>query len=141
MDRHVDTTIGGKTMMVAAAFAAALSTLLYGLVQGLIPLLAARFLWGLAYGVLNVLSTVYALDDEKLTGRHVGLSRAISASGPAFALSGGALIAVTWVHAMSFSCWEYSGSSLFRRRWHYQHCVTFHRRKRRRLRPDGCRHR
>jgi MFS family permease len=85
---------GGKTMMVAAAFAAALSTLLYGLVQGLIPLLAARFLWGLAYGVLNVLSTVYALDDEKATGRHVGLSRAISASGPALALSGGALIAV-----------------------------------------------
>jgi MFS family permease len=85
---------GGKAMIVAAAFAAALSTLLYGLVQGLLPLLAARCLWGLAYGVLDILTIVYAFSDGKATGRYVGLSRAISTLGPTIALSGGALLAV-----------------------------------------------
>ncbi|WP_316163847.1 MFS transporter [Bradyrhizobium sp. SZCCHNRI20481] len=82
---------GGKALMVGAALTAAVSTFLYGLAQGLMLLLAGRCLWGLAYGALNVLTTVYAFSDGKTAGRLVGLSRAISTLGNAIALSGGAL--------------------------------------------------
>lgn len=84
---------GGRLLMALAAFGAALSTIAYGLAQGVAVLIAARFVWGLAYGVLNVLSTVYALGRSGNSGWLVGLSRAISTLGPAVALSAGAAAA------------------------------------------------
>ena len=82
-----------KIMAVSAAMGA-ISTLAYGLLRGVVALLAARLLWGLAYGILNVFTTVYATGDGGI-GRRIGLSRAISTCGPVLALSIGAYLAVT----------------------------------------------
>ena len=66
---------------------AALSTVGYGLALGLLPLLAARLVWGFAYGVLNVTTTAFAIGAGQATGRRVGLNRSVSTVGPALALS------------------------------------------------------
>lgn len=86
--------LGMRTVTAAAALGAAVSTLAYGLTLGLIPLLLARLVWGLAYGVLNVTTTAYAIGDGRATGHRVGLNRAVSTSGAAFALSVGAWLAL-----------------------------------------------
>jgi len=87
--------LGMRTVTAAAALGAALSTLAYGLTFGLVPLLLARLVWGLAYGILNVTTTAYAIGDGQATGRRVGLNRAVSTSGAAFALSVGAWLALS----------------------------------------------
>ena len=85
--------IGLRTLMIAGSGAAAVSTLAYGLATGIVPLLAARLLWGICWGVLNVLTTIYALSAGTREGRNVGLSRAVSTVGPTLALSVGAWLA------------------------------------------------
>jgi MFS transporter, DHA1 family, inner membrane transport protein len=85
---------GGRVVMAAAAFAAALSTISYAFCSGPATLLAPRCVWGLAYGALNVLSTVYAFGEGPGTGSRVGLGRGISTAGPALALSAGAFATV-----------------------------------------------
>jgi len=85
---------GMRALTAWAALAAALSTLGYGTLFGLLPLLLARLVWGLSYGVLNVTTTAYAIGDGGRPGRRVGLSRAVSAVGPALALSVGAWLAI-----------------------------------------------
>ena len=85
---------GLRTITASAALGAALSTLGYGLFLGLLPLLVARLVWGMAYGVLNVTTTAYAIGDGRRTGRRVGLNRAVSTIGPTLALSGGAWLAL-----------------------------------------------
>lgn len=86
--------LGMRALTAWAALGAALSTLAYGTVLGLLPLLLARLVWGLAYGVLNVTTTAYAIGDGTRPGRRVGLNRAVSTVGPALALSLGAWLAV-----------------------------------------------
>jgi MFS family permease len=86
--------LGMRALTAWAALGAALSTLGYGTLLGLLPLLAARLVWGLAYGVLNVTTTAYAIGDGRGPGRRVGLNRAVSTVGPALALSVGAWLAV-----------------------------------------------
>ena len=86
--------VGLRTLMIAGAGAAAVSTLTYGLATGIAPLLAARFLWGICWGVLNVLTTIYALTAGPREGRNVGLSHAVTVIAPTLALSVGAWIAV-----------------------------------------------
>src|SRR2546430_3130139 len=78
---------GMRALTASAALGAALSTLGYGLFTGLIALLVARLVWGMAYGVLNVTTTAYAIGDGRETGRRVGLNRAVSTLGPTLALS------------------------------------------------------
>jgi MFS family permease len=85
--------LGPRTLVIAGAGAAAVSTLAYGLTRGVAPLLAARLLWGICWGVLNLLTTIYALGAGTREGRNVGLSRAVSAVGPTLALSAGAWLA------------------------------------------------
>jgi len=86
---------GMRALTAAAALAGAVSTVSYGLFIGLIPLLLARLLWGMTFGVLNVTTTAYAIGDGHRTGRRVGLNRAVSTLGPTLALSGGAWLALT----------------------------------------------
>ncbi|HTO12543.1 MAG TPA: MFS transporter [Candidatus Binatia bacterium] len=92
---HLSRRLGMRALTAWAALGAALSTLGYGALVGLLPLLAARLVWGLAYGVLNVTTTAYAIGDGGRPGRRVGLNRAVSTVGPALALSVGAWLAVT----------------------------------------------
>jgi MFS family permease len=86
--------VGLRTLMIAGSGAAAVSSLAYGLATGIVALLAARLLWGICWGVLNVLTTIYALSAGKREGRNVGLSRAVSTVGPTLALSVGAWLAI-----------------------------------------------
>ena len=85
---------GVRALTAAAALAAALSTLAYGLFLGLVPLLAARVLWGMSYAVLNVTTTAYAIGDGAGAGRRVGLNRAVGQTGAMLALSVGAWLAL-----------------------------------------------
>ena len=86
--------LGLRALTASAALGAAFSTVGYGLALGLLPLLAARLVWGFAYGVLNVTTTAYAIGDGQGAGRRVGLNRAVGTVGPALALSVGAWLAV-----------------------------------------------
>jgi MFS family permease len=86
--------LGLRALTASAALGAALSTVGYGLALGVLPLLAARLVWGFAYGVLNVTTTAYAIGDGQGTGRRVGLNRAVGTVGPALALSVGGWLAV-----------------------------------------------
>jgi MFS family permease len=85
---------GMRALTAAAALGAALSTVAYGVATGLAPLLVARLVWGMAYGILNVTTTAYAIGDGAGAGRRVGLNRAVSTLGPTVALSLGAWMAV-----------------------------------------------
>jgi MFS family permease len=85
---------GLRALTATAATAAALSTVAYGVALGLLPLVGARLVWGMAYAVLNVTTTAYAIGDGRGTGRRVGLNRAVSTIGPTLALSGGAWLAL-----------------------------------------------
>ena len=85
---------GLRALTASAAFGAALSTIAYGLVLGLVPLILARLVWGMAYAVLNVTTTAYAIGDGQRTGRRVGINRAVSTIGPTLALSVGAWLAL-----------------------------------------------
>ena len=85
---------GLRTLTASAALGAALSTIAYGSVLGLVPLVVARLVWGMAYAVLNVTTTAYAIGDGRGSGRRVGLNRAVSTLGPTLALSAGAWLAL-----------------------------------------------
>jgi MFS family permease len=81
---------GLRTLTATAALGAALSTVAYGATLGFLPLLIARLVWGMAYAVLNVATTAYAIGDGRQAGRRVGLNRAVGMTGPTLALSVGA---------------------------------------------------
>jgi MFS family permease len=81
---------GLRTLTATAALGAALSTVAYGAALGFLPLLIARLVWGMAYAVLNVTTTAYAIGDGRHAGRRVGLNRAVGMIGPTLALSAGA---------------------------------------------------
>ena len=81
---------GLRALTASAALGAALSTLAYGAFLGVVPLLVARLVWGMAYAVLNVTTTAYAIGDGRGAGRRVGINRAVSGIGPTLALSVGA---------------------------------------------------
>jgi MFS family permease len=85
---------GMRALTATAALGAALSTIAYGMLGGLVALLIARLVWGLAYGVLNVTTTAYAIGNGHRPGHRVGLNRAVSGTGPVLALSLGAWLAL-----------------------------------------------
>jgi len=85
---------GMRALTAAATLGAAVSTIAYGVVSGVIALVAARLVWGFAFAVLNVTTTAYAIGDGHGTGRRVGLNRAVSGLGPTLALSAGAWLAL-----------------------------------------------
>lgn len=84
---------GANTLTAAACAAAALSTLMYGLVTGFTLLFLARLIWGGCYGVINLTNTAYAYGDGQRAGMRIGLNRAVSTLGPVLALGlGGWLV-------------------------------------------------
>jgi MFS family permease len=85
---------GVRALTAVAALGGAVSTLAYGIFLGLVPLLAARVLWGMSFAVLNVTTTAYAIGDGARAGRRVGLNRAVGQTGAMLALSVGAWLAL-----------------------------------------------
>jgi MFS family permease len=86
--------LGLRALTASAAAGAAASTIAYGVFPGFLPLVIARLVWGMAYAVLNVTTTAYAIGDGQRTGRRVGVNRAVSGIGPTLALSVGAWLAL-----------------------------------------------
>lgn len=86
--------VGGRVLVAAAGAVAAVSTVMYGVVSGVALLLVARLLWGLCYGTLNILTTVYAIGDGAATGTRIGATRAVAMAGPTLAVAVGPLLAV-----------------------------------------------
>lgn len=84
---------GPRAACMVAAAAAALATTGYAVLSGVLPLLAARLLWGLAYAAMNI--AVQALPTARAEGaeRRSGWSRSIVAAGPMIGLAGGAVLA------------------------------------------------
>ena len=86
--------IGVRTMCIAAAIVATVSTALYGISQGPAVMLFARLLWGLTYATLVIATLSYAVQSHQSsnnrTGTRVGVSQAIQRAGPICALLFGA---------------------------------------------------
>jgi len=82
--------IGVRRLSIAGAIGAVVSTAAYGLASGPAPLLAARVVWGLAFGALNLTMLAYAVADRTRAGRGVGTGRAVSGFGPVLSLTLGA---------------------------------------------------
>ena len=78
--------VGVRRMCVTATVAAVVSTGLYGFGQGVVILLAARILWGLAYAALLLVTLAYAVEMRSAVGVRIGVSGAIQRLGPITAL-------------------------------------------------------
>ncbi|WP_366788776.1 MFS transporter [uncultured Flavobacterium sp.] len=76
---------GFKAITVIAATLAVLSTLLYGLAQGIIWWITARVIWGLCYSALRISSISYSLTNRNF-GYSIGLNRGLQELGPIVAL-------------------------------------------------------
>ena len=85
-------SLGVRTMCIAAAVVATLSTALYGLGHGPATMLIARILWGLTYATLILVTLSYAIESRKSVGTRVGVGQAIQRVGPILALFCGALL-------------------------------------------------
>ena len=82
--------VGLRTMCIAAAVLATVSTAMYGFGQGPAILLLARVLWGLTYAALVLATLSYAIESREQTGTRVGVGQAIQRVGPILALLIGA---------------------------------------------------
>ena len=87
---------GPRAACSAAVVAAAGSALGYALLSGVVALLAARLLWGLAFAALNIATQVLATQRLDGAARRSGRSRAIISIGPMLGLLGGALLS-QWI--------------------------------------------
>jgi len=83
-------SIGLRSMCIAAAVVAVISTALYGYAQGPATMLVARILWGLTYAVLVLATLSYAIEFRASAGTRVGAGQAIQRIGPILALFLGA---------------------------------------------------
>jgi MFS family permease len=82
--------VGVRSMCIAAAIVATLSTALYGISQGPVMMLVARILWGLTYATLVLATLSYAIASRERAGTRVGVGQAIQRIGPILALLFGA---------------------------------------------------
>lgn len=82
--------MGIRTMCIAAAITATVSTALYGIGHGPVTMLAARILWGLTYATLVLATLSYAIEARESAGVRVGTGQAIQRIGPILALLVGA---------------------------------------------------
>jgi hypothetical protein len=83
---------GPRRTCTAAVIASGLSTLGYGLITGVIGLLFARLLWGLAFAAMNITTQVLATSEASGAARRSGRSRAIVSVGPVVGLLAGAVL-------------------------------------------------
>lgn len=89
---------GPRAACLMAVGATVLASLGYALAPGVVPLLAARLCWGLAYAAMNIATQDMATRLPQGAARRSGTSRAITAAGPMLCLVLGAL-ASHWVPA------------------------------------------
>jgi MFS family permease len=94
--------LGPRGLTLLEAAAATVSTLGYGLVRGVLPLLLLRLVWGLAFGALSLTTVVYATEEPARAGARMGASRAWTAMGPLLALTSGPLLAARWGSPAAF---------------------------------------
>jgi MFS family permease len=92
---------GANMLTAAACFAAALTTIGYGLATSFIVFVIVRCIWGGAWGILNLTMTAYAYGDGRGAGKRIGVARATSIAGPMLALLAvGPLCATVGPHQM-----------------------------------------
>ncbi len=84
---------GPRVACFVAAIGAAASTLGYATLSGLVPLIAARLVWGLSFAALNIATQALATADLGRAARRSGQARAIIAAGPMLGLLLGAVLA------------------------------------------------
>ena len=82
--------IGVRSMCIAAAITATVSTAIYALGHGPATMLSARILWGLTYATLVLATLSYAMEVRESAGTRVGVGQAIQRVGPILALLLGA---------------------------------------------------
>jgi len=86
--------IGSKNLAFLAASTAAISTLGYGLFDGVYLLAVMRILWGLSYAGLLIVTLHYASANSQKTGTRIGISRSVEQIGPLLVMSIGTWLAV-----------------------------------------------
>ena len=88
--------IGARNLALLTALTAAISTLGYGLFDGLWLLTPMRILWGLSYAGLLIVTLDYASANAAKTGVRIGISRSVEQIGPLLVMSLG-----TWAVAIT----------------------------------------
>lgn len=94
---------GVRTVTIAAAAMAILSTMGYGLGWGLLSLILFRMIWGMAYAILRISTLAYALEHEYI-GISLGVSKSVQELGPLLALWLGPLLLNYLSPLNTFSC-------------------------------------
>lgn len=85
---------GLRRVTIAAAITGASSTIAFALADGESARLAARIVWGLAYGILALSTLAYATAAPMGAGKRIGVSLSVREIGPLLALTAGiALVA------------------------------------------------
>ena len=92
---YVVERFGRRWPFVLSLLLGGLTTIAYGVVQGVWPFLVARLLWGTAWSFIRIegLSTVLDVASDDNRGRYMGLFQAISRLGSAVALLAGGILA------------------------------------------------
>jgi MFS transporter, DHA1 family, multidrug resistance protein len=80
-----------KTVIIAGAVMASLSTMSYGYINAVPLWILARVVWGISFSTLRLTNTLYALQHPQ-KGIALGISRAVIETGPVIALLAGPLI-------------------------------------------------
>lgn len=81
--------VGVKNLALAGALFAAISTLGYGLLEGVFLLGVSRVLWGLSYAALLIVTLHYASINPQKIGTRIGISRSVEQIGPMLVMACG----------------------------------------------------
>ena len=74
--------VGTKKLALIGAFFAAISSLAYGVIDGVYLLTISRIVWGLSYAALLIVTLHYASLNTSRTGTRIGISRSVEQVGP-----------------------------------------------------------
>ena len=88
--------LGARNLALVTASTACVSTLGYGLFDGVYMLTAMRIIWGLSYAGLLIVTLEYASANSAKTGTRIGISRSVEQIGPLLVMSLG-----TWAVAIT----------------------------------------
>ena len=88
--------LGARNLALVTASTACVSTLGYGLFDGVYMLTAMRIIWGLSYAGLLIVTLEYASANSAKTGTRIGISRSVEQIGPLLVMSLG-----TWTVAIT----------------------------------------
>lgn len=84
---------GPRTACFVAALGAAVATLGYATLSGVVALTVARLVWGLSFAALNIATQALSTADLSRAARWSGQARAIISAGPMVGLLSGAALA------------------------------------------------